>query len=99
MVARLGVLLCALAMAASGAWAQFSGNISGTVQDPTDANVADATVTVTNVSTGGTLTAKSDSAGSFRFLSLAPGDYKISVSATGFAITNVTVTLLTEQTL
>jgi hypothetical protein len=96
---RFVVLLFVLATASGGAWAQFSGNISGTVQDPTDANVADATVTVTNVSTGGTLTAKSDSAGSFRFLSLAPGDYKISVSATGFAITNVTVTLLTEQTL
>src|SRR6266849_5880370 len=37
--------------------------------------------------------------GNFRFVSLAPGNYKLAVTAKGFATTTLSVTLLTEQNL
>ena len=40
-----------------------------------------------------------DASGVFRFLSLAPGTYKVSVEATGFSKSEVDITLLTEQNL
>jgi Carboxypeptidase regulatory-like domain len=98
-ILQLTVLLCAFAMTTRVTWAQFSGNISGNVQDPTGASVPAASVTLTNVSTSEALTTKTDSGGSYRFVSLAPGNYKMIVTATGFATTNLSLTLLTEQTL
>jgi hypothetical protein len=98
-ILQVTVLLCAFAMTTRVTWAQFSGNISGNVQDPTGASVPAASVTLTNVSTSEALTTKTDSGGSYRFVSLAPGNYKMIVTATGFATTNLSLTLLTEQTL
>jgi len=86
-------------MTASVAWAQFNANISGTAQDPSGASVPGATVTLTNISTNATLTTKTGTDGSFRFVNLAPGNYKIAVSAKGFANASVEIALLTEQNL
>lgn len=80
------------------AWAQFSGNIQGDVRDPSGAAVAGATVTLNNAATNVNQTSKTDTAGNYRFVSLAPGDYRVSVSASVFAPAAVTVTLLTSQT-
>ena len=51
------------------------------------------------MSTNVTQTTTSDEAGNFRFLSLAPGSYKVTVEATGFAKSEVDITLLTAQNL
>jgi hypothetical protein len=80
------------------AWAQFSGNIQGDVRDSSGAAVTGAAVTLTNVATTVNQATKTDAAGNYRFVSLAPGDYKVSVSASGFGPAAVTVTLLTSQT-
>jgi hypothetical protein len=80
------------------AWAQFSGNIQGDVRDSSGAAVAGAAVTLNNAATNVNQMSKTDTAGNYRFVSLAPGDYKVSVSASGFAPAAVTVTLLTSQT-
>jgi hypothetical protein len=96
---RFVVVFFVLLLVPFGAWAQFSSNISGNVQDPTGAGVPAATITLTNVSTSETTTTKSDGTGNYRFLSLAPGNYKMVVAASGFATTNLSLTLLTEQTL
>jgi Carboxypeptidase regulatory-like domain len=80
------------------AWAQFSGNVQGDVRDPSGAAVAGAVVTLNNAATNVNQTTNTDTAGNYRFVSLAPGDYKVSVSASGFAPAAVTVTLLTSQT-
>ena len=80
------------------AWAQFSGNVQGDVRDPSGAAVAGAAVTLNNAATNVNQTTNTDTAGNYRFVSLAPGDYKVSVSASGFAPAAVTVTLLTSQT-
>ncbi|MGB7844932.1 MAG: carboxypeptidase regulatory-like domain-containing protein [Candidatus Acidiferrum sp.] len=98
-VARVAVCLCVFVLAASGVWAQFNGNISGNVQDPTGAAVANASLNLANMANSQTFTTKSNAGGGYRFVSLAPGNYKLSVSATGFATTTVSLTLLTEETI
>ena len=81
------------------AFAQFTASIQGIVQDPTGAGVAKASITLVNTATGVTSLTTSDTGGNYRFVSLAPGGYKITVEASGFAKAEATVTLLTEQNL
>ena len=69
----------------SAAQAQFRSTIEGAVTDPSGGIVSDAQVTLVNVDTGVSQTAKTNSAGSYSFPALPPGKYKITVSARGFA--------------
>src|SRR2546430_4117372 len=92
------VLFVVLVMASS-TWAQFTGNIQGTVSDPSGAAVAQAKVDLVNVVTKVSATTTTDASGDYRFLSLAPGSYKITVEAAGFAKAETTVTLETNQNL
>jgi len=96
---RFLFLICVMAAAASAVRAQFNGSITGSVQDPSGSAVADATVTLTNTATHNILTTKTDSAGNCRFVSLGPGNYKLSVAAKGFSTALINFDLLTEQTL
>ncbi len=84
---------------AVSAFAQFTSSVQGTVQDPSGAGIAKATVRLVNVATNAAQATASDAAGNFRFLSLAPGSYKVTVEASGFAKSEVDITLLTEQNL
>ena len=80
----------------------FRGAINGTVSDPSGAMVAGASVKATNVGTGGTLSTTTTSDGQFAFQDIAPGTYRIVVSAAGFStITteNVVVTAGSPYTL
>jgi len=81
------------------AFGQFTSSVQGVVQDPTGAGVAKAAVQLTNNATGVIEKATTDSAGNFRFVSLAPGSYKVSVEVAGFAKYGSNITLLTEQNL
>ncbi len=81
------------------AWAQFTANIQGVIQDPSGAGVAKAQVLLVNSATGVQKTATSDSSGNYRFVSLPPGSYRIAVDATGFSKAEAEITLLTEQNL
>jgi hypothetical protein len=83
----------------TAAFAQFTSSVQGTVQDPSGAGIAKASVQLVNIATRSTETATTDGSGNFRFLSLAPGSYKITVEAAGFTKSEVDVTLLTEQNL
>src|ERR1700723_3165259 len=83
----------------TAAFAQFTSSVQGTVQDPSGAGIAKAAVQLVNIATRSTETATTDGSGNFRFLSLAPGSYKITVEAAGFTKSEVDVTLLTEQNL
>ncbi len=84
---------------ASAAFAQFTASIQGAVQDPSGAGVGKATIQLVNVATGVTSATTSDASGNYSFLSLAPGSYKVTVEAAGFAKSEANVTLLTEQNL
>ena len=92
-------LLLFLLLASPVCFAQFSGSIQGVVRDETGAVLPHARITLVNQSTGVTATTTSDESGNYRFVSLAPDPYKITVEASGFAKTEAEVNLLTEQNL
>ena len=79
--------------------AQFSGSIIGTVTDPSGSMVTDAAVTITNKNNQVQLSATSNASGSYSFLNLAPSNYRVLVTAAGFAQTSVDVVLGTGETL
>ena len=97
--AAIAVVFGVLVLGASLCYGQFTSNVQGAVQDPSGAVVPKATVTLVNVGTNATRTTTTDENGNFRFVSLAPGDYKMAVEASGYAKSETKVTLLTEQNL
>jgi len=62
-----------------------TGELAGTVRDPTGALVPAAKVQVTNLSTGATYLAQTTLSGEFKFASLLPGAYDAVVEAAGFS--------------
>jgi hypothetical protein len=75
----------AVSLLASPAFAQVNGRISGSVQDPSGAPVANAEVDV--LIPGGTTpvyTTKTNSAGLFSFAAIRPDTFDVQVSAPGF---------------
>ena len=66
------------------AHAQFSASLEGTVQDPSGAIIPKASATLTNLATQQTLTAGANASGFYRFGELAPGHYKLVVTADRF---------------
>ena len=97
--ATLRVASCIAFFLAGACYAQFSGSIQGTVQDPSGAGVAKAQVHLLNVNTQVRSEATSGNAGDFSFVSLAPGAYRIAVEAPGFTRTAVEINLQTDQNL
>ncbi len=86
----LGIVLAALFLSHLPLSAQLtSGNITGTVYDPTGATVPNATVTVRDIATGLENTTMTTGAGDYRFENLAVGTYAVSVSAPGFTKSEV----------
>lgn len=61
------------------------GSLTGTVTDAAGAVVSGAKVTAVNVQTGVTQDATTDSSGIYRFQSLLPGSYKVTIAAPGFS--------------
>src|SRR5262249_22276383 len=80
------LLFVVLLVASPSAFAQTAatGQIVGTVTDPAKASVADAAVTVKNVSTGLERTARTGPEGEYVVPLLPPGNYTVTVSANGF---------------
>src|SRR4029077_4234450 len=88
------LLFCSLA-----SFAQFTSNIQGVVTDPSGAGIANAKVTLVNDATQAQSATTTDGSGNYRFVSLAPGAYKVTVEASGFAKSEVSIELLTAQNL
>jgi outer membrane receptor protein involved in Fe transport len=82
----LTLLLLCLALGASRAGAQSTTNgaIGGLVKDPKGAVVQGATVTAKNEETNQEMTATTDDEGRFRVVQLQPGNYSVTVAASGF---------------
>src|ERR1700736_6084226 len=84
---RTGLVLLALCIALSSAkvlYAQANAGITGTVEDSTGAVMADAAVTITNLSTGQVGHTTTSSAGTYAVTGLTPGGYSVTVEASGF---------------
>ncbi|MDX2151247.1 MAG: TonB-dependent receptor [Bryobacteraceae bacterium] len=96
-ILAMPVLLLVLATAPEPAVAQvLYGSITGTVTDPSDAPVPQATVTITNLETGQVRTIKSNQDGAYQFPTVPSGTYRVHVAMEGFhAATreNVVVTI------
>lgn len=78
--ALVAILLCAEMAAAQVG----SASLSGIVQDPSGATVADATVTLENIQNGEPRTVKSNGTGGFSFAAVPSGDYNLKVEREGF---------------
>lgn len=79
------VLLVIGFMAGIPSFAQkITGDISGTVADASGAAVSGAVVRALNTGTGENQTATTNETGFFRIVNLNPGEYRLSVEASGF---------------
>lgn len=65
--------------------ARTSGQVSGSVVDPSGAGVPGATLTITEASVGFTQTVNANATGDYIFPDLPPGTYTLTVNATGFS--------------
>ena len=93
-VFSIGLLCSLLAYGQS-----FYGTIVGTVMDESGAALSGATVTLTSSDTGFHREVTSDDAGAYRFVSLVPGTYKVTVTKSGFKTyerSSVTVEVQTD---
>jgi len=74
-----------------------SGDIAGIVTDPTRTSIGNAYVLIENLTTGFRQAATSR-AGTFRVPLLPPGDYQVTVSASGFQIVKATAAVVVGGT-
>src|SRR5207302_2611845 len=74
-----------------------NGTVSGTVQDPGEAVVPAAQVTVTNTETGLARSTQTSSVGFFYFGAMPLGPYKVTVEKAGFETWSGTLTLAVGQ--
>jgi hypothetical protein len=91
------LLLILFALTSVLALAQsISGDLVGTIYDPTGAVVPGAAVVATNIATGVASATTTSNTGQYRISNLPVGTYKLTVSASGFTkaeLNNVTVDL------
>jgi hypothetical protein len=87
------LLMCLLAIAAA---AQVTGvaTLQGVVTDNTNAVLANAEISVTNLDTGVVVKAVTNEAGLYRVPALNPGRYSVEAKANGFAAARVNETRL-----
>jgi hypothetical protein len=75
-------------------FAQTNGSLSGTVNDTTGAAIPGATVTIVSVETGAERTATSNADGFYTVQQLQPGNYKVTVTQTGFKSSQISALAL-----
>ena len=75
-----------------------SGALRGTVVDPSNAAIANASVVMTPA-TGSPIVAPTNATGAYEFKSLAPGKYALTVSAQGFTLFENDNVVFTDQPL
>jgi hypothetical protein len=86
-------------VASTSAAQSATSTIRGVVRDQTDAVIVDATLALTSLETGRVLRARSATDGSFQFVALPPGRYRLAIAYEGFAPADHDVDLLVDQNL
>src|SRR5271169_5346737 len=88
-------VLLVVGLMAPAAFAQSltSGDIAGTVTDPSHAVVANATVELKSVDEGSSQSTKTNGTGYYKFSLLKPGKYQVTVKETGFSTMEIPVTV------
>src|ERR1051326_7998202 len=86
-VRALSVLATLLLLLGSAIAQVTTGAAVGTVSDQSGAVLAGATVTAKNKATGATKTATTNEKGEFEISPLQPGEYEVTVEASGFTKT------------
>ena len=64
---------------------EYRGRIQGTISDPSQSVIAGATVTLSNVNTGVNAVRTTNECGHYLFDLVEPGNYRLTVEATGFS--------------
>jgi len=91
------VLLCTLSTATLVLGQNATTSLRGVVKDPSGALVAGATITLTDNSTGKTLSSTANTTGLYEFLQIFPSKYTIKVTARGFGEQSKIAELLVNQ--
>ncbi len=97
-VSLLTLLAIATVPASLMAQSLVSGDVAGTITDPTGAVLPNATVTLKSDSTGESRTTTTNSSGAYRISLLKPGSYSINVTAQGFSKTESKVSVTSGRT-
>ena len=85
-MSRLISLITCVICLCSIAWGQFeTSSVLGTVKDSSEAVLGGARVTLTNLGTNISVSRDSDENGSFEFVNVKPGRYKLAAEKQGFA--------------
>ncbi len=74
------------------------GSVVGVVTDPSGSAIPNAEITLTNRGTGQTHDEKSDEAGRYNLVNLAPGNYDLKITANGFRTYTRTDVVVTANT-
>ena len=94
----LALLVVAAVMAPSMmAQSLVTGDLTGTVTDPSGAVVSGASVTAKSTGTGASRTTTTNSNGAYRFSLLQPGNYTVTVTAQGFSKSESTTSVNVGQ--
>src|SRR5258707_5022125 len=96
----LGMALLAIFAFGPAAQGQETGQITGTVTDPTGAVVPNATIAVKNLGTNAVRTVTSSSTGAYVVTGMQPANYELTVTGSGFRpfSTRVEVTVAAKVT-
>jgi hypothetical protein len=98
---RTAIRVVVFSLAAVLVFGQSGSSLSGVVSDPTGAVIPAATLTLTNVETGGEQKTVADNGGRYNYPAAAPGKYRLTAKHPGFSdviVNNIELLVSTATT-
>ncbi|MGC2232534.1 MAG: carboxypeptidase regulatory-like domain-containing protein, partial [Candidatus Acidiferrum sp.] len=97
MMKRMLLFVGVVFLSAGGVFASIFGTVRGIVHDPQHRPIEGATVKLKSATSDWTQTMQSDQDGAFVFTAVPVGDYLVTVTKTGFADEQETVTVVSDS--